>query len=226
MWCLPFCLCMTVPRFFVFEWIHGAGKSTLVTSCTQHLIASWYAVKSFIFPDKTTDLGRTIRSLITDHRVVGEWRIVWSLYAAFANWFHACIDDGKTIWLCDRHSVTSGLIFQDDIPASVREELYWPSLTALRDAGQIIFCDCDDAVAQQRWQERNKTLLDGDEFEKNKARDAFFAHHHELTTKMRQSFLPQCMARGLPVFKIDCSADIATNTHTICSFIISNLASS
>lgn len=215
---------MGIPRFFVFEWVHGAGKSTLVSACADALIATWYPVKTFTFPDRSTDLGKSIRSLITDPRVVGEWRIVGSLYAWFANRFHTCIDDGKTVWLCDRHSVTSGLVFQDDIPDAIREELYWPSLGALRDEGQIIFCDCDDEIARQRWSQRNMKLHDSDEFEKNKARDAFFAHYEEFTKKMRHYFLPACAAWWLSSWTIDSSSVLADTRDAVCAFIISRLS--
>lgn len=176
-------------KYIVIEWIHGSWKTTIAKALATKLQSLWYNAQYYHFPDEADALGKVIRAVVADKDVVHHWQVTWALYAAFANRFHINTQDDDVIYVTDRHSVTTGLVFQKDIPSPVRKELYSIGIDALKANGIAYYIRVDKEVARERLQPRNNDLRTGWEVWKNKADDRFVAEKFDKLSAMYDKYL-------------------------------------
>ena len=197
-------------KYIVIEGIHGSWKSSVAKKIAKLLQERWLPAKYLHFPDEESDLGKIIREVLTDKDLYKHWEVLGLLYAAASNSFHIKSKDDGNIYVLERDAVTSGLIFQKDMPRDVRMEIYKFGIKHLRDAGKVIYIKVDKEVAHQRLISRNKELtLFNDKVRKDKAEDQFIQEKFDqLSTLYETEMIPQLKRLGL-------SYEIIENNWTI-----------
>jgi len=89
-------------------------------------------VKYLHFPDEASDLGKVIRRVLTDKDLYKKWEVLGLLYAAASNSFHIKTKDDNKLYVLEREAVTTGLIFQKNIPWNIRMQIYKFGIENLR----------------------------------------------------------------------------------------------
>lgn len=196
-------------KYIVVEWIHGSGKSSVAKEIAKILQERWLPAKYLHFPDEESDLGKVIRRILADKDLYKNREVLWLLYAAASNSFHIKTKDDENIYVLDRDAVTTGLIFQKDIPWETRMQIYKFGIENLRKLGKIIYVKVDKDIAHKRVKSRNEELLkSNDQVEKNKANDEFIKKFEELSHLYETEMIPQLEKLGL-------SYEIIENNTTI-----------
>lgn len=172
-------------KYIVIEGIHGSGKSSVAKEIEKVLQEKWIPAKYLHFPDEESNLGKIIREVIADKDLYKNREVLGLLYAAASNRFHIKSKDDGKIYVLERDAVTSWLIFQKDMPRSVRMEIYKFGIEHLRKMGTVIYVKADKEVAHKRLNVRNEDLADtNDKVRKDKAEDKFiqekFDHYTQL----------------------------------------------
>lgn len=178
-------------KYIVIEWIHGSGKTSVAKKLVEHLCELWYKACYYHFPNEEDILGKAIRSVVADSSVCKHWQVTWLLYAAFANRFHIQTQDDDVIYVTDRHSVTTWLIFQNDISDALRQEIYSIGIHALQNNGIGFYINTSLENAQQRAHERNISLRKQGGVWQDKANDVFVAEKFQQLARAYDAHLVQ-----------------------------------
>ena len=196
-------------KYIVIEGIHGSGKSSVAKEIAKILQEKWLPVKYLHFPDEKSDLGKVIRETLTDKDLYKNREVLWLLYAAASNSFHIKTKNDGNIYILERDAVTSGLIFQKDMPRETRMEIYKFGIENLRKMGKIIYIKSDKEIAYQRVIKRNEELAKNDDkVRKDKSKDNFIGDFDKLTNLYETQLISQLEKIGL-------SCDIIENNSTI-----------
>ena len=197
-------------KYIVIEWIHWSWKWFVSKALTQYLTTNWINAKYYHFPDEESSFGKLIRQVVADKQLVYHWQVTWLLYASFANSFHIKTQDDDFVYILDRHSVTTWLVFQRQMSRSTRLEIYQHWIQALQQNGQVIFLKVDKQIAKQRSEERNKLLLNNSqEVWQDKAKDVFNQEKFdEMSNLYTNSLLPD-------IQKLWLKCDIVDNNWTL-----------
>ncbi|NOZ44761.1 MAG: hypothetical protein GXP45_06575 [bacterium] len=94
-------------KYIIFEGIHGSGKSFIPKQLSTKRQSENKKVEVFHFPNEKELLGKAIREVLTDPKVFEHREVTGLLYAAHANRFHYQHDQDDSVYLFERHSVTS-----------------------------------------------------------------------------------------------------------------------
>lgn len=191
-------------KYIVFEWIHGSGKSFIPQKLTKKRKNKWKQIKQYHFPNEEELLWKVIRSVVANKTVFDKRQATGLLYAAHANIFHYEHDDDNIIYLLDRHSVTTGLIFQKDIPRQTRLDIYAPGIKALQEKWIVVYIKTKQEIASERKKIRNKKLAKKEQVRKDKANDQFIAKNYDkLSQEYEENLLPQITKLNIPTAIID-----------------------
>lgn len=196
-------------KYIVVEWIHGSGKSSVAKEITKILQEKWLPAEYLHFPDEESDLGKVIRRILADKDLYKNWEVLWLLYAAASNSFHIKTKDDNKLYVLERDAVTTGLIFQKDIPWETRMQIYKFGIENLRKLGKIIYVKVDKDIARERIVIRNNELAKSDDqVRKDKAADKFIEKFDEMSHLYNTELMPQLEKLGL-------SYEIIENNTTI-----------
>ncbi len=197
-------------KYIVVEGIHGSWKSSVAKQLVKNLQEKWFPAKYLHFPDEESNLWKVIRETVADKELYKKREIVWLLYAAATNSFHIKSKDDGYLYVLDRDAVTTGLIFQKDIPREVRLEIYKFGIENLRKLGRVIYVKMDKDIALQRLNKRNEKLQqEKDKVQEDKAEDKFIQQDFEKLTHLYETeMFPQLEKLGL-------SYDIIENNTSI-----------
>ncbi len=197
-------------KYIVIEGIHGSGKTSVAKEITKILQDQWLPAQYLHFPDEESDLGKVIRKVLADKDLYKNREVLWLLYAAASNSFHIKSKNDGKIYVLERDAVTSGLIFQKNMPRDVRMEIYKFGIEHLRKLWKVIYVKADKNIAHQRLTARNNELAKSDDqVFKDKADDQFIKEKFdELTNLYETELIPQLEKLGL-------SFDIVENNTTI-----------
>lgn len=196
-------------KYIVIEGIHGSGKSSVAKEIAKILQEKWLPAKYLHFPDEESDLGKVIRSVLTDKDLYKNREVLGLLYAAASNSFHIKSKNDENIYVLERDAVTTGLIFQKDIPRDTRMEIYKFGIENLRKLGKVIYVKVDKDIARERIVARNNELAESDDqVRKNKAGDKFIENFDEMSYLYETQLMPQLERLGL-------SYEIIENNSTI-----------
>lgn len=196
-------------KYIVLEWIHGSGKSAVAKKLAEKLQSKWINAKYFHFPNEEDLLWQYIRWVLTQEVLYKKWEITWLLYATASNVFHTQTLNDDTIYILDRHPVTTWLIFQRDIHLEVRLEIYKDGIKWLRENGKVFYVKVDRDIAFERLTTRNNELSTKDEVLKNKANDNFILQKFdELTSLYDDNLISQMQ-------KLDLKSDVVDNSGTL-----------
>ena len=191
-------------KYIVIEWIHGSGKTTIAKALAERLKLLGLNAQYYHFPDEEDILGKAIRQVVADKDVVHHRQVTGVLYAGFANRFHLKTKADDVIYVADRHSVTTWLVFQKDIPDEVRKELYGIGIEALKNNGMSYYIRVDKEVARERLQPRNTDLREGDAVWKDKANDLFVAEKFDKLSAMYDDYLVNAVnSLWVPMYEIE-----------------------
>jgi len=169
-------------KYIVIEWIHGAWKSFVAKKLFDYLFAKWINCKYYHFPDEDSLFGKTIREIITDSDLIEHREVVWLLYASFANQFHLKTKDDWIIYILDRHSVSTWLIFQKEIPDDIRKSIYKFGIDWLQKDGIVFYIKTQKEIALERLTKRSKDLINKEEkVRQDKANDKFYQKFDKLS---------------------------------------------
>jgi thymidylate kinase len=162
------------------------------------------------FPDEESDLGKVIRRVLADKDLYKNREVLGLLYAAASNSFHIKSKDDGKIYVLERDAVTTGLIFQRDIPWNTRMEIYKFGIENLRKLGKVIYVKVDKDIARERISKRNSELAkSNDQVRKDKAGDQFIEHKFdEMSHLYETELMPQLEKLGL-------SYEVIENNGTI-----------
>jgi dTMP kinase len=197
-------------KYIVVEGIHGSGKSSVAKEIAKALQERWLPAKYLHFPDEESDLGKVIRGVLADKDLYKNWEVLWLLYAAASNSFHIKSKDDGNIYVLERDAVTTGLIFQKDIPRETRMQIYKFGIENLRKLGKVIYVKVDKEVAQKRLMERNSELAKSqDKVRKDKADDQFIKKFDEMSHLYETELMPQLEKLGLSFAVIENNTTIA-----------------
>lgn len=188
-------------KYIIIEWIHWSWKSTVADRLQKHIQTNNPHCQRYHFPEENEILWKAIREILTEEHSCHHRQVTGLLYAAAANRLHYMYDNTETMFILDRHSVTSGLIFQKEIDDYTRHQIYWPSITSLQKHGIVIYIQTDIAVAEQRHIARNTELREQqDTVRKNKSNDLFVKQKYkELSDLYEQEFIPKVQALHIPI---------------------------
>ncbi|MEI6774435.1 MAG: hypothetical protein WCL18_06725 [bacterium] len=134
------------------------------------------------------------KDLYTHREVLG------LLYAAASNSLHIKSKDDGKIYILERDAVTTGLIFQKDMPRDTRIEVYTFGIENLRKSGKVIYVKIDKDIARERIITRNQELAKSDhQVRKDKAGDKFVEHKFdEMSLLYDTQMIPQLKKLGIP----------------------------
>ena len=196
-------------KYIVVEGIHGSGKSSVAKEIAKILQEKWLPAEYLHFPDEKSDLGKVIREVIADKDLHKIWEVAWLLYAAASNSLHIKSKDDGKIYVLERDAVTTGLIFQKDMPWETRMQIYKFGIENLRKLGKVIYVKVDKEVAKKRVDTRNDELAkSNDQVRKDKAADKFIEKFDEMSHLYETELMPQLEKLGL-------SYEIVENNTTI-----------
>ncbi len=207
-------------KYIVLEWIHGSGKTTIAKALAKELQSRGINAQYYHFPDEEDSLGKVIRSVVANKDLVHYREITGALYAAFANKFHIQTKDDDVIYVLDRHSVTTGLIFQESIPEAVRQALYGIGIQALKNDGISFYVSLDVETAKKRQEERNKQLRMTTWVRWDKGNDVFVAEKfHSLAKKYDEYLLPSIKKMDIPIYTVNNNTTIQACVQQIISLL-------
>ncbi|HMS91013.1 MAG TPA: deoxynucleoside kinase [Candidatus Absconditabacterales bacterium] len=196
-------------KYIVVEGIHGSGKSSVAKEIAKILQEKGLPAKYLHFPDEESDLGKVIRGVLADKDLYKNREVLGLLYAAASNSFHIKSKNDEHIYVLERDAVTTGLIFQKDIPRNTRMEIYKFGIENLRKLGKVIYVKVDKDVARERIVARNNELAKSDDqVRKDKAGDKFIEKFDEMSFLYETQLMPQLEKLGL-------SFDVIENNTTI-----------
>jgi thymidylate kinase len=178
-------------KYIVIEGIHGSGKSTVTKQLTETLKTKGINAQYLHFPNEEEDLGKIIRKTLADQDLYKHREVLGLLYAAASNAFHIKSRDDDKIYVLERDSVTTGLIFQKDMPRETRLENYKFGIKNLREQGIVVYVTIDKAIALQRLTARNEALKTEGEVRKDKANDKFIEDFDRLSHLYSTEMMPQ-----------------------------------
>lgn len=197
-------------KYIVVEGIHGSGKSSVAKEIAKILQEQWLPAKYLHFPDEKSDLGKVIREVLADKDLYKNWEVLWLLYAAASNSFHIKSKDDGNIYILERDAVTSGLIFQKDMPRDIRMEIYKFGIEHLRKMGKVIYVKVDKEVARQRLTTRNEELAKNtDKVRKDKAEDKFIKEKFDQLSELYETQMVQQLE------KLGLTCEVIENNGTI-----------
>lgn len=196
-------------KYIVIEWIHGSGKSAVAKQLTQTLKEKWVNVSYYHFPNEEEDLGKVIRKVLTDKDLYKHREVLGLLYAAASNSFHIKTKKDDKIYVLERDSVTTGLIFQKDIPRETRLQIYKFGIENLRENGLVFYVTIDKEIALERLTKRNEELTKQWGIREDKAKDKFVEEEFDrLSNLYNTEMLPQ-------LDKLWLKHEIADNSGTL-----------
>lgn len=196
-------------KYIVVEWIHGSGKSSVAKEIAKILQEKWLPAEYLHFPDEESDLGKVIRRVLADKDLYKNREVLGLLYAAASNSFHIKSKDDGKIYILERDAVTTGLIFQKDMPRNTRMEIYKFGIENLRKLWKVIYVKVDKDVAHKRIVTRNSELAKSDDqVRKDKAGDKFIEKFDEMSHLYETELMPQLEKLGL-------SFEVIENNGTI-----------
>lgn len=196
-------------KYIVVEWIHGSGKSSVAKEIAKTLQERWLPAEYLHFPDEESDLGKVIRKVLADKDLYKNREVLWLLYAAASNSFHIKTKDDNKLYVLERDAVTTGLIFQKDIPWETRMQIYKFGIENLRKLWKVIYVKVDKDIAHKRITIRNDELAKSDDqVRKDKAADKFIEKFDEMSHLYDTELMPQLEKLGL-------SYEIIENNTTI-----------
>lgn len=196
-------------KYIVVEWIHGSGKSSVAKEIAKTLQEKWLPAEYLHFPDEESDLGKVIRRVLADKDLYKNREVLGLLYAAASNSFHIKTKDDDKLYVLERDAVTTGLIFQKDIPWDTRMQIYKFGIENLRKLGKVIYVKVDKDIAHGRIVTRNNELAKSDDqVRKDKAADKFIEKFDEMSHLYDTELMPQLEKLGL-------SYEIIENNTTI-----------
>lgn len=196
-------------KYIVVEGIHGSGKSSVAKEIAKILQEKWLPAKYLHFPDEESDLGKVIRGVLADKDLYKNREVLGLLYAAASNSFHIKSKEDEKIYVLERDAVTTGLIFQKDMPRNTRMEIYKFGIENLRKLGKVIYVKVDKDIARERIVARNNELAKSDDqVRKDKAGDKFIEKFDEMSHLYETELMPQLEKLGL-------SYEIIENNTTI-----------
>ncbi|MBU0626982.1 hypothetical protein KKG31_00250 [Patescibacteria group bacterium] len=99
-----------------------------------------------------------MRKVLTDKDLYKHREVLGLLYAAASNSFHIKTKKDDKIYVLERDSVTTGLIFQKDIPRETRLQIYKFGIENLRENGLVFYVTIDKEIALERLTKRNEEL--------------------------------------------------------------------
>ncbi len=211
-------------KYIVIEWIHWAGKSTIAQALASHLDTIGLDAKYYHFPEEKELFWQLIRSIVAEKEVYAHREVTGLLYAAFANRFHLIHKDTETTFVTDRHSVTTGLIFQRDMPMTIRQEIYKFGIEALQQSWVMIYLDIDTETARQRKQERDKLLANKWEVRKNKSNDKFTLDEFDtLSALYKEHLVPTVKSMWIPTHIVTNTGSVEQTVQSILQIITPNL---
>ncbi len=146
-------------KYIIIEWIHWSWKSSVAQEVANQLQQQWINAQYYHFPDEEDDLGKVIRKIVADKNLAYQREITGLLYASFANIFHTKTKTDDKVYILDRHSVTTWLVFQSQMSRNTRLEIYKPWIQALLENGQIFYLQIDKDIARQRSEQRNNEII-------------------------------------------------------------------
>ena len=149
--------------------------------------------------------------MIADKELYKHREVLGLLYAAASNSFHIKTQDDGNIYVLERDSVTSGLIFQKDMPRNTRMDVYKFGIEHLRKNGKVIYVQVDREIAHQRLITRNKELaVQTDKVRKDKAEDKFIQESFDKLSNLYETeMIPQLEKLGVSWERIDNNTSIA-----------------
>ncbi len=196
-------------KYIVVEWIHGSGKSSVAKEIAKILQEKWLPAEYLHFPDEESDLGKVIRRVLADKDLYKNREVLGLLYAAASNSFHIKSKDDEKIYILERDAVTTGLIFQKDMPRNTRMEIYKFGIENLRKLWKVIYVKVDKDIAHGRIVTRNNELAKSDDqVRKDKAGDKFIEKFDEMSHLYETELMPQLEKLGL-------SFEVIENNSTI-----------
>ena len=202
-------LSILMVKYIVIEWIHGSGKSSVAKQLTQTLKEKWINVGYYHFPNEEEDLGKMIRKTLTDKDLYKHREVLGLLYAAASNSFHIKTRDDDKIYVLERDSVTTGLVFQRDIPRETRLEIYKFGIENLRKQGIVFYVKIDKAIALERLMKRNEELKKQWGVREDKANDKFVEEEFDRLSNLYDTeMMPQ-------LDKLWLKHEIADNSDTL-----------
>jgi thymidylate kinase len=191
-------------KHIVIEGIHGSGKTTIAKYLAEKLAQEGLNAQYYHFPDETDPLGQIIRSTLTERALVKNREVIGLLYAAFSNRFHIRTKSDDITYVQERDSVTTGLVFQSDIPRDTRMQIYSHAIANLQSQGIVIYVRSDIDIARERLQKRNAQLLTQGDVRKDKANDVFVAEEFEnLSLRYEKEMLPGLEKMHIPYFIVE-----------------------
>lgn len=152
-----------IPKYIILEWINWCWKSSVWKEIWNMLTNEWFTVHYKHFPDETTTIWKTIREMITDKDAAKNWSVSWMLYSAESELFHIKNlqkEYDKTIYILDRHPISSSFVYQYEMPPTVRKEVYKKTLTDLQNNWIVFIIDVDINIAIERFTKRNAVIED------------------------------------------------------------------
>lgn len=196
-------------KYIVVEGIHGSGKSSVAKEITKILQDKWLPAEYLHFPDEESDLWKVIRRVLADKDLYKNREVLGLLYAAASNSFHIKSKDDEKIYVLERDAVTTGLIFQKDMPRDTRMQIYKFGIENLRKLGKVIYVKVDKDIAHKRIVTRNEELAKSDDqVRKDKAGDKFIEKFDEMSYLYETQLMPQLEKLGL-------SYEVIENNTTI-----------
>ena len=185
-------------KYIVIEGIHGSGKSSVAKALTKTLQEKGVDAHYLHFPDEEDMLGQVIRQTLADGDLVRKREVLGLLYAAATNRFHIRSKNDNKIYVLERDAVTTGLIFQRDIPREVRLEIYKYGIQSLQERGKVFYVNIDKGVALERLKKRNEELMLLGWVWKDKAEDKFVTEEFDrLSDLYENEMFPQLDKLGL-----------------------------
>ena len=185
-------------KYIVIEGIHGSGKSSVAKTLAKTLQDKGIDAHYLHFPDEEDMLGQVIRQTLADGDLVRKREVLGLLYAAATNRFHIRSKSDGKIYVLERDAVTTGLIFQRDIPREVRLEIYKYGIQSLQERGKVFYVNIDKKVALERLKKRNEELMLLGGVWKDKAEDKFVTEEFDrLSDLYENEMFPQLDKLGL-----------------------------
>jgi len=192
-------------KHIVIEWIHWSWKSSVAKWLSKKLNQLWYNTQYYHFPDEWDQLWQVIRTTVADRDLYKSREVTWLLYAAFSNRFHIKSQETKTIFIQDRDSVTTWLIFQKTIPRETRLNIYKFGIENLRKQWIVFYVELDKDVALQRAKTRNNKLKNkkNGKVRKDKTDDKFLQDFERYSKEYDDNLWIQIQKLWIPFHKVN-----------------------